>query len=282
VARLATEADPRGRTRVQILRSGWPLMLRTTLPREPDVVTGWVARDDVAQVHLTAAGAGPIGGDRLRLEVRVGQGSALILGEVSPTLLLPGPHGERSRTEIDIHVAAGATLAWLPELVIAAQDCRHRTDIRVTLHAGARLLLREEILFGRHQEQPGTFRQRLRIVRDHRPLYDQELAVGPGTPGWDGPAVTAGHRSAGTLLVVDPDGSAPAPATARAPHTAVMALAGPATMTSTLAPDTATLRRRLDTALARIVTGRRQATAQRSPRGAGPAGIRVRVPPRRR
>lgn len=66
----------------------------------------------------------------------MGPGSALIFSEVSPTLLLPGPHGEESRTEIDIHVGAGATLAWLPQLVIAAQGCRHRTDVRIALEQG--------------------------------------------------------------------------------------------------------------------------------------------------
>ncbi|WP_203596503.1 urease accessory protein UreD [Actinomadura bangladeshensis] len=165
----------------------------------------WTSRDALAVgVHLTAGGAGPVGGDHLCLEVNVGPGSALVLSEVSPTLLLPGPHGEESRTEIDIHVGAGATLAWLPQLVIAAQGCRHRTDGRISLEQGARLLLREETLFGRHGEQPGDLRQRPRVMLDGRPLLDQELAIGPSAPAWEVPSVTAGNQTTGTLLLVDP------------------------------------------------------------------------------
>ena len=77
---------------------------------------------------------GPLGGDLLRLDVHVGAGSALALGEISPTLLLPGPRRERSRTEIDISVGAGATLAWFPELVIATPGRRRRGEHRRRRH----------------------------------------------------------------------------------------------------------------------------------------------------
>jgi urease accessory protein len=37
-------------------------------------------------------------------------------------------------------------------------------------------------------------------------VLDQELACGPGAPGgWDGPAVLAGHRALGQLVVVRPE-----------------------------------------------------------------------------
>lgn len=258
-ARLGTERDPRvarrPHTRIRVLRSDWPLMLRSTLPLDSNPVSTWAQSDaTAARVHLSAGAAGPVGGDQLRLEVHVGPGSSLILSEVSPTLLLPGPHGEQSRTEIDIRVAAGASLAWLPQLVIAAQGCRHHTDVRVTLEPEARLLLREEILLGRHNEHPGQLQQRLRVVLDDRPLYDQELTLGPGAPAWDGPAVTAGNASIGSLLVVDPAGHGSSRDGTRSPDLAVMALPGPGTVVTALATNTATLRGKLDTALTQILT----------------------------
>jgi urease accessory protein len=229
----------------------------------------WTSRDALAaDVHLTAGGAGPVGGDHLCLEVNVGPGSALILSEVSPTLLLPGPHGEESRTEIDIHVGAGATLAWLPQLVIAAQGCRHRTDVRIVLEQGARLLLHEETLFGRHGEQPGDLRQRLRVTLDGRALLDQELAIGPSAPTWEGPSVTAGNQTTGTLLLVDP--GLPPAARHRDDDAAAMDLPGPGVLVTALAPDTATLRRRLDTALAELLTQQPETTTP-SPGSAPPA-----------
>ncbi|MFD4346616.1 urease accessory protein UreD [Streptomyces coelicoflavus] len=167
-ARLATEPAGRGpgrpRTRISVLRSGWPLMLRTTLPLAATPVTAWASRTaDAARVHLAAGAAGPLGGDRLRLEVRVGPGSALVLGEIAATVLLPGTYGGRSRLDVRVHVGAGAALAWLPELVIAARGCRHTTDTRVVLEPGARLVLREEVLFGRYGEPCGGYRQRVRV-----------------------------------------------------------------------------------------------------------------------
>ncbi len=93
-ARLATERGPRGRTRVTELRSAWPLMLRHTYPAEPAAVTAWAqARGPAARVHVAGAAAGPVGGDELGMDSDVAAGSALILGEVSPTLLLPAPTG---------------------------------------------------------------------------------------------------------------------------------------------------------------------------------------------
>lgn len=259
LARLVTECDhrPDGQsyTRIRVLRSDWPLMLRATMPLEQDATTAWTARDaPPARVHLSAGAAGPVGGDQQRLEIRIGPGSALILGEVSSTLLLPGPRGEESRTEVDIRVGAGGTLAWLPQLVIAAQGCRHHIDVRVMLEPGARLLLREQTRFGRHDEPSGTLRQHLRLVLDDRPLYDQELIVGPAGPGWDGPAVTGGNRSVGSLLVVDPAERARPRNGSCERGTAVMALPGPGVLVSALALDTTTLRRKLDSALTHVLT----------------------------
>ncbi|WP_037858272.1 urease accessory protein UreD [Streptomyces sp. SCSIO 75703] len=260
-ALLATERAPgpasgRAATRVCVLRSGWPLMLRSTAALAPTPVTDWAGRSaEPARVHLAAGAAGPLGGDLLRLEVRVGEGSALVLGEIAPTLLLPGTYGEESRLDVRVRVDAGGCLAWLPELVIAGRDCRHRTDVRITLARDARLVMREEVLFGRHGETPGRFRQRIRVETPAGPLHDQELAVGPGAPGWDGPAVTGGHRTAGTLLVVDPGAVSAerARGALAGPGTAVMDLGG-GVLVGALAPDTADLRRRLEGAAA-LLTG---------------------------
>ncbi|WP_326696703.1 urease accessory protein UreD [Streptomyces sp. NBC_01754] len=258
-ARLVTEQasarDGSVRTRLRVLRSSWPLMLRATSLPGPGPLTGWVCRDaPAACVHLAAGAAGPLGGDRLRLEVDVRAGSSLMLGEVSPTLLLPGPHGEESHLDISIRVGAGATLAWRPELAITARGCRHVTDTRVVLEDGARLLLREEVLFGRQGERPGSYRQRLRVRTPGGPLHDQELGVGPAAAGWDGPAVTAGHRAAGALLLVDPGTRRTTDTALHSPDTALMTLSGHAVLFSALAHDTSALRRRLDHALGRLLT----------------------------
>lgn len=256
-ARIAVESrtgpDGRARNRIAVLRSEPPLVLRPIIDNDVNGFTRWKAGDPApATVAMVAGSAGPLGGDQLRLEVQVGPRSMLALSEVAATLLLPGPNREESVMEIDIRVGANGTLVWVPEPVIAARGCHHRTNIRVELEPGARMLLREEIVPGRYGEQPGMLRQHLRTQIDGRPLLDQELAVGVGDSGWDGAAVTGRHRAIGSILVVDPawqEIPPPIPAALKG-DAAILRLPGPAVLISALAPDTVTLRRQLEEALA--------------------------------
>jgi urease accessory protein len=250
-AALATERTAGGHTRIGTLRSQAPLVLRPTHPKGPEP---WTDQDRrAARVCLTAGAAGPVGGDEYELTVDVGAGSTLVLREISATLLLPGPRGEQSRLRVTVHVGAAATFVWLPEPVIAAHGCHHSSDVRVELGTGARLVLREELLLGRHGERPGSVVQRLRVRLGERPLLHQQLALGPGAVGWDSAAVTAGRRAIGSIVVVDPSWSDfPVAAAPLGDTAAVLPLAGPAAMVSALAPDALALRRCLDTGLAHL------------------------------
>jgi urease accessory protein len=211
-----------------------------------------------ARVSLVAGAAGPVGGDQLRLDVEVGPGAVLVLRSVAASLVLPGPHGAPSCTDVTVRVGRNATLVWLPGAVIAADACHHDALTHIALEPGARLLTREELVLGRHGEPPGTIRQRLRVTLAGRPLHDQELSAGPGAPGWAGPAVLGGRRAVGTVLVVDPEWDSasdrhPPPAT-NATDAAVLPLGGPAVLLTALAYDALMLRRRLDSLLAGLVS----------------------------
>jgi urease accessory protein len=248
-ARLTTAATRRADgttgTRIHTLRSEPPLLLRITGAATSEVFPGRHG----AQVHLVAGAAGPLAGDQLHLKIDVAAGTTLFLREVGSTLLLPGQHADPSTTRTDIHVAPEATFGWEAEPIIAAQGCNHRNDVHITLDDGARLLLRESIVLGRHGEQPGDLHQRLRIWYADKPLYAQELTIGTLTPGWAGPAVTDGHQSLGSILVVNTalrlDHLAPAPG----PETAVSPLPGPGLIITAAAPDALTLSQRLNAAL---------------------------------
>ena len=250
---LAVGADGQARNRIAVLHSESPLVLRPIGAAGSEGFTRWEGiHPRPAMVTLVAGGAGPLGGDRLRLEIKVGQDSMLLLSEVAATLLLPGPNGEESSMEVGIQIGANGTLVWLPEPIIAVRGCRHRTAVTARLEPGARLVLREEVVLGRYDEQPGMFRQHLRVQLDGRPLLDQELAVGFGAPGWNGSAITGGdHRALGCILVVDPTWSE---TTLSIPalegDAAILPLAGPAMLVSVLAPDTLALRRQLEIGLA--------------------------------
>jgi urease accessory protein len=242
-------------TRLPVLSSQVPLVLRRT----PDAV------------YVVGGAAGPIGGDELGLRISVGAGAFLRVQTAAASIALPGPDGLESVLRITADVGAGARLEYLPQPVVVSAGARHATIIRVTLAEGASLLLRDELLIGRHGETGGAARSVLKVDYAGRPLLRQSLEVSGVDAVTMGPAVLAGHRAVGTALWVDPAagkaqdagaaavadstaGGEPAQASRAisanaAPETdaavAVMPLAGPGILVTALANDAVTLRRRL-------------------------------------
>lgn len=245
-ARLGVTAETPPHTRIRRLRSDPPMLLRPAVATASDPCHGWDL-SNAARVSLASSAAGPVGGDDLRLDIDVGADAVLVLRTVAATLALPGPHRLPSYTHTHIRVAERGTLLWLPEPVIAAHGCDHHVTTRIELASDARLLAREEVILGRDREASGTIRQRLRITQDHTPLHDQNLALGTTTPGWDGPAVTGGRKSLGSMIIVDPglgdciDNRNP---TQVGTDVAVLGLSPSAAMITALADETLTLRRR--------------------------------------
>lgn len=201
--------------------------------------------------HVTVVGAmsAPLGGDRLRLTVTAGPGAALRVTTAAATVALPGRAPGPAAYDVELTVADGAVLHWLPEPLISARGSDLRATTRVHLAPTARLVLREVQVLGRAGEEPGRLTTRLTVHRAGQPLLDQELSLGPGTPGWDGGAVLGGHRAAGQLLAVDPDFGDKPPARRELGPTAVLApLAGPAALVTAVAGDALALGRLLETA----------------------------------
>ncbi|WP_405981815.1 urease accessory protein UreD [Streptomyces sp. NBC_00158] len=239
-ARIRAAADGRGGTALPLLAGEGPLALRRTRGEGAE-----------AGVMLVGAMSAPLGGDHLTVEADAGPGAALALRSAAATLALPGRTGEPARYDVRLELADRAAVRWLPEPLVSVRGSDLRATTRAELAPTARLLLREEQVLGRSAEPPGLLRSRLTVTRDGRPLLDQELSCGPGAPGgWDGPAVTAGHRALGQLLVVDPRFEQdPPPAAVLGEFAAATPLAGPAVLVTALAPDALRLRELLDGAL---------------------------------
>jgi urease accessory protein len=253
-ARAAVRVDAGSRGAVlTTLRCQVPLVMRRTT--DDPALPGRAG----LTIHLVGAGAGPLAGDQLVLDIEVGPGARLTLRSAAATVALPGRGDEPSRLLVRARVGAGGTLEYLPEPTVAAAGCRHRMDAEVTLGPGASLLWRDELLLGRHGENSGAITTSLRVdLRGNdlggdepRPLLRHELALGPDEPGRDGPAVLGGARAVGTLLIagaglVPSDGAARAGQGWATTKAAVLALAGPGALVTALADDAVALRRALD------------------------------------
>ncbi|WP_330302941.1 MULTISPECIES: urease accessory protein UreD [unclassified Streptomyces] len=239
-ARISARDDGRGGTSLPVLDGQGPLALRRTR-----------ASGSEARVMLVGAMSGPLGGDHFTVEAEVGEGARLHVGSAAATIALPGQAKGEARYDVRLDVAEGGELCWLPEQLISAGGSDLYVSSRVELAAGARLVFREEQVLGRAGEEPGRLTSRLTVWLGGRPLLDQELACGPGAPGgWDGPAVLAGHRALGQLVVVRPEFEKEAPAARLlGEYAALTPLAGPAVLVTSLAPDALRLRRVLDEAL---------------------------------
>jgi urease accessory protein len=235
LARIGAEADGRGGTRLAVLRGESPLLLRRTGPR-----TGGGG----VTVHLVGGAAGPLAGDRLRLEIEVGPGARLDVRSVAASLALPGRPGEPpSRLDVHATVAEGAALRWLPEPLIAAAGCHHVvvTDVRVA--AGGALVWRDDLVCGRHGEPSGEVRTDTTVGYGGAILYRHELAVGPGAPGWSGAAVLGGGRAVGSVVLA---GAQLPPAGLPGGDAAIMALAGPGMLATAVGADIRAVRAALD------------------------------------
>ncbi|MFF5210516.1 urease accessory protein UreD [Streptosporangium sp. NPDC000396] len=212
------------------------------------------AHGNQARVCILGAMSAPLGGDRLRIEATTGPGAHLHITTAAATIALRGPTTAHATYDVHLTVAEHASLHWLPQPLISAARSNLRQSCTIDLAPTARLLLREEVVLGRSGEPPGRLSTRLTVRRDARPLLEQQTMYGPGAPGWDGPAILAGHRAVGQILIIDPtlDQHPPParlfgddPATGQAVLTP---LAGPAILITALAPDTLRLRRLLDAA----------------------------------
>ncbi|MGW0337712.1 urease accessory protein UreD [Streptomyces sp. NPDC003011] len=242
-ARIVARDDGRGGTSLPVLEGDGPLALRRTRGSGSE-----------ARVMLVGAMSGPLGGDHFTVEAAVGSGARLRVGSAAATIALPGQAKGGARYDVRLTVADGGELHWLPEQLISARGSDLSVTTRVELGPTARLVLREEQVLGRTGEEPGRLNSRFVLRVGGRTVLDQELACGPGAPGgWDGPAVLAGHRAVGQVVVVRPEfAGGPVAARVLGEGAVVVPLAGPAALVTAVAPDALLLRRLLDEALVSV------------------------------
>ena len=200
-------------------------------------------------VYLVGTAASPVGDDKVIIDMEVEAGAALKVRSAASMIAWASAG---SSLEVNVSVGQGGYLDWHLQPMIASAGCCFSQLVRVKLADGAALRWTEEIVLGRHGEEPGRLSLRLDVDIDNKPLLRHQLELGPayraGTapPSWapTGPSGWPSLRRAAS-----PSGGPGAPSSGTGPGWAVMALEGPGVLVSAVGADLARLRLGLDEAL---------------------------------
>jgi urease accessory protein len=165
---------------------------------EPPVV---LRRTGPTRMHLVQAAGGPLGGDELRLRLRLAAGTELTLATAAATVAQPGrPGAGPAYWTVTAELAEGARLRWLPEPTVVCDGAELHASLRLTMAEGASALVREQVQLGRHGQRGGRYRGLLAADYAGAPLVRHSTVLDGADPALTGPGGTGGQRLVGTLL----------------------------------------------------------------------------------
>lgn len=200
VLRATFSRQPRGTEAVDLRESGG---FRIRFPR---VHGGPEAACETVMINT---GGGMTGGDRLAVDLSLGEGARVVATTQSAEKVYrsDGPAADLS---VDLALAPGSALAWLPQEQILFSGARLVRRFGCDMAADATLTLAETFVFGRLASGEvlgdGLVDDRWRIRRGGRLLYAENTRL-------DGvldcllqrPALGGGARAVTTLLHIAPD-----------------------------------------------------------------------------
>lgn len=171
---------------------------RLTWASSPPLVLRRTGRD---RVHLVAVGGGPLGGDRLRLDVDVGPGERLVLATAAATVVQPGRDGGTACFDVDARLGPGAVLDWCPAPTVVTDGADWWARVTLDLADGAFAAVGDQVVLGRAGQQGGRVRTDLAVTVGGRALLTTSTRLDGAHPGLSGPGGSGGARSVGSLLV---------------------------------------------------------------------------------
>ena len=116
-------------------------------------------------MHVVAVGGGPLGGDRLRLQVELGPGERLAVHSAAATVVQPGRDpGVVASFEVEASLAAGSALDWRPEPSVVCDGALWEPSLRLDLADGARARALEQLVLGRSGQHGGRCASTIRAV----------------------------------------------------------------------------------------------------------------------
>jgi urease accessory protein len=127
------------------------------------------------RVVLVQTNAGPLGGDRIDIDLEIEAGAALEL--TATAAMVAYPAFEQASISVTCRLGAGACLALLPQPLILAEGCDLVASVDIDLAERAAAVVRETVVLGRHGETAGRYRGTIRGDLSGRPLLRDEVAI---------------------------------------------------------------------------------------------------------
>ena len=158
---------------------------------------------EVCQHIIVHPPAGIAGGDSLNIRASVAENAWAQL--TSPGAAKWYRANSTAHQQVELRVAAGATLEWLPQETIVYSSAQAELRTRIELEGDARLFYWDIIALGRpaagERFDAGHFQAHLDIRRDGQPLWHERQRVEGGDGLLDSAIGLAGQPVFATLLV---------------------------------------------------------------------------------
>lgn len=132
------------------------------------------AAPEALEAVIVNTGGGMTGGDRFAIEIALEEGSSLIAGTAAAEKVYRS-NGPDAEMTVQLDIAEGARLFWLPQETILFDKARLSRSIDVDLAPSASLLMAEAVVLGRaaHGEamEQGMLADRWRVRRGGKLVY---------------------------------------------------------------------------------------------------------------
>jgi urease accessory protein len=216
---------------------------------QPPLTIRQVRADDpeVCAICLVGTAAGPLAGDRLRLEIVIEAAAQAHVTSAGAAIAQGRAGGPPSEVRTHAKVGAQARLVSRAEPLVVCAGSAVAVRVDIELAASAALVWRELVVLGRAGEDGGAVTLDWDVRRAGRPLLRQSTDLS-AEPPWTG--LLGGRRVLASELHVGPD--VDAATLVRSPSAVVQRVADGCQLRTVLADDVATALAELD-ALADLV-----------------------------